>query len=113
MPPPSKPESRGEEVKRPPTSSQQAPGEERRRFQLVDGAYRIVFNKDKQQQYHAKVNIRDRSLDNIHGDANFVPPGRPEPPTIRRVPSRGGPNVDDDEPPPLEQVYRTPPRNPR
>lgn len=42
---------------------------ERKRRQLVDGAYRIVFNNDN--KFHTKTNIRDKSIENIHGDAGF------------------------------------------
>ena len=65
--------------------------EERKRFQLVDGAYRIVFNKNSNNtenkpaasngttqlpsnQFHNRTNIRDRSLDNLYGDADFSQP---------------------------------------
>lgn len=44
---------------------------ERKRQQLVDSAYRIVFNQNNSNQFHTKTNIRDRSIENIHGDANF------------------------------------------
>jgi hypothetical protein len=57
--------------------------EERKRFQFVDGAYRMVFNANKNReentnqppavnQFHTRTNIRDRSLDNWHGDADFA-----------------------------------------
>lgn len=44
-----------------------------RRTHLVDGAYRIVFNSDNQPTFHNRTNIRDRSIDNVHGDAGFIP----------------------------------------
>jgi len=44
---------------------------ERKRSKIVDGGYRIVFNNKNQSQYHNKTNIRDKSIDNVHGDANF------------------------------------------
>lgn len=43
-------------------------------MRIADGGYRIVFNKDNQTKFHTKTNIRDRSIDNIHGDANFSLP---------------------------------------
>jgi hypothetical protein len=45
-----------------------------RRAQLVDGAYRIVFNNNNPSGsggFHHRTNVRDRSIDNLHGDANF------------------------------------------
>ena len=48
---------------------------ERKRRQLHEGAYRIVFNdKDKVSTFHTKINVRDRSLDNFHGDADMPNP---------------------------------------
>ena len=46
---------------------------ESKRRQIVDGAYRIVFNNNNTNQFHARTNIRDRSVENVHGDANFLP----------------------------------------
>ena len=43
----------------------------RKRQKLVDGAYRIVFNRDNQATFHTRTNVRDRSIDNFHGDAAF------------------------------------------
>jgi hypothetical protein len=42
---------------------------EKKRQQLVDGAYRIIFNNENQNKYHTKTNVRDKSIDNFHGDA--------------------------------------------
>ena len=39
----------------------------------MDGAYRIVFNNENQPTFHNRTNIRDRSIDNVHGDAGFIP----------------------------------------
>ena len=59
----------------------------RKKSQLVDGAYRIVFNSQNNgSQFHNRINVRDKSLDNFHGDANF----------------------DTSDVPPLESVFRTP-----
>ena len=57
---------------------------------LTDGAYRIIFSDKKRpsgktdsldtgdqptlhqsQSYHTRVNVRDRSIDNVHGDSNL------------------------------------------
>ncbi|TNV85863.1 hypothetical protein FGO68_gene2314 [Halteria grandinella] len=121
--------SQAQDEPRPPTQSGTADAnqpEERKRFHLVDGAYRMIFsnknasNASSQQQqpaqnYHTRVNVRDRSLDNFHGDANFQPSN-----TIgasRRGNRRGGAGANEDEElddvPPLESVYRTPNNNER
>ena len=60
-----------EETKR----EEEDPVNERKKRNLVDGAYRIVFDQNSQNKFHTKTNIRDRSIDNVHGDANFVPAG--------------------------------------
>ena len=54
-------------------------------------------------QFHTRTNIRDRSLDNFHGDANFKPANSHS--------STMGPRINQDfsdEVPPLETVYRIP-----
>lgn len=59
--------------------------------------------------------MRDRSLDNFHGDANFQPQSTMIP--SRRQSRRGGAGASAEEElddvPPLESVYRTPNVNDR
>lgn len=70
------------------------------RQNFVNGAYRIVFSDKKSSSkaqdligspvFHNRTNIRDRSIDNIHGDA--IPRNRSEnaPPSRQsrqRIPS--------------------------
>lgn len=47
---------------------------ERKRRQLVNGAYRIVFTDKNANQFHTRTNVRDRSIDNVHGDAAMSQP---------------------------------------
>ena len=52
---------------------EECPPLERKKTNLVDGAYRIVFDQNNQNKFHTKTNVRDRSIENVHGDANFLP----------------------------------------
>ena len=60
---------------------------------LANGGYRIIFSdkhkSDKSklilspEKHHTKVNIRDNSLENFHGDANFKTSNNREVPESR------------------------------
>lgn len=64
-----------------PKVSQQGARPGSKQNSMAEGGYRIIFS-DKHtsakegmilspQKHHTKTNIRDRSLDNFHGDADF------------------------------------------
>jgi hypothetical protein len=47
------------------------PGSKRRLCQEGE-SYRMIFNNENRERFHTRTNVRDVSLDNLHGDAGFT-----------------------------------------
>ena len=78
-----------------------------RRDSFKNGAYRMVFSKDKTKNAHNKLNLRDTSTEpsNLYGDRNIP---REESKLDLNDRAQDSEPDSDDGPPPLETAFTSP-----